>query len=75
MEEGERADLFVALKQNDSPALVSSRKVVTGRVELNGRDNIGCTQDLSNEGLRRVGLKGTGRPSVMSSTSPLSPKH
>ena len=48
-EEGEKADLFVTLKQNDSSSLVSGRKIVTRRVEFNGRDNIGYTQHLRSE--------------------------
>ena len=46
---GKRADLFVALKQNDSPTLVSGRKIVARRIKLNGRDDIGYTQHLWNE--------------------------
>ena len=39
----EKADLFIALKQNDSPTLVSGREIITRRVEFDGGDNIGYT--------------------------------
>ena len=42
--EREKADLFVAHKQNDSPSLVSGREIVSRRIEFDGRYNIGYTQ-------------------------------
>lgn len=59
-EEGEGADLFVALKQNDSPSLVSGCKIIACRVEFDGRDNIGCTQRLSSERCFEGRMEGKG---------------
>jgi hypothetical protein len=77
---------FVPLKQDDSSALVARRKVIARLVKLDGRDDVGCAgcQQLhaginrlySERGEREGGLVRKGYiPSVISSTSPLSPKH
>lgn len=34
-------DHFIALEQDDSAALVARREIVAGRIELDGRDDIG----------------------------------
>lgn len=69
---------FVALEQNNSSTLITGCQVVTRMVELNGRYDVGWLQvSMVNLGEGTTGLipRGVSIPSVISSTSPLSPKH
>lgn len=66
-------DHLISLKQYYPSPLVTCGEIVACRVKLNGGDDVGCSASLVNK------LKGcwmrSNPPSVMSSTSPLSPKH
>lgn len=79
---------FVPLEKDYSPAFIASCEVVAGMVELHRRDDVGYSskaemrsrgerpelrQDRMAKPDQRVPKKDS--PSVMSSTSPLSPKH
>lgn len=68
---------FVALEQDDSSTLITGCQVVTCMVELNGRYDVGWLEvSLVTMGSSEGSIpRGGSIPSVISSTSPLSPKH
>lgn len=78
----------IPLEEDDSAALVTSGEVITRLVELDSRYDIGCVQGVvsvtlrvvrnsqwSRAGVGRLDAEQPNAPSVISSTSPLSPKH
>lgn len=65
--------LFVALEKDDAATLVTSCKIIAGVIEFHRGDDISYALRQSEVQTRRVNRKHA--PSVMSSTSPLSPKH
>jgi hypothetical protein len=74
--------LLVTLKEDDTATLVTCRKVITGVIKFDGGDDVRCSCKLGEEeydgGDEAVVSSMMGmvhEPSVMSSTSPLSPKH